>query len=66
MPMATKGAMRSSSPRSTSRRFLRPSSKPAHRSKTSIIGTAKRIGTTWASKGTPTMAAPKPVSPKTV
>jgi len=51
---------------STSRRFLRPSRSPAHRSNTSIIGTANRIGTTCASKGTPTMAAPKPVRPKTV
>ena len=66
MPTATKGASRNSSARSTSRRFFRPRSRPAQRSKTSIIGTQKRIGKKWASSGTPTIAAPKPVSPNTV
>ncbi len=40
-----------------------PSSKPAPRSNTSIIGTAKRSGNQCASSGIATIDAPKPVRP---
>ena len=66
MPISKKGSKRSNSPRSRYLRFFRPSNKPAKRSNTSIIGTAKRKGKKCASSGMAMIAAPNPVRPYTV